>query len=144
MASATLRLRSWVGPKAIVASPSMPNVSFSWVRMCASSALRSSALEGMQPTLRQTPPQYFSSTTADRLAELRRADRGDVPAGAGAEDQDIEVGIAHPRQPSAAPVQCAHYPAPAVTLYAAYGTNLDPRPHGRALPALARCRPPAG
>ena len=45
----------------------MPNVSFSWVSMCASSAFFSSALEGMQPTLRQTPPQYFSSTTATDL-----------------------------------------------------------------------------
>ena len=41
----------------------IPNLSFSWVRMCASSALRSSALDGMQPTLRQTPPQYCFSIT---------------------------------------------------------------------------------
>src|SRR3954454_12498224 len=33
----------------------------------ASSALRSRALEGMQPTLRQTPPQYLDSTTATLL-----------------------------------------------------------------------------
>src|SRR3954449_10332946 len=45
----------------------MPNLSFSWVSTCASSALRSSALEGMQPTLRQTPPQYLDSTTATLL-----------------------------------------------------------------------------
>ena len=45
-----------------MASPSIPNVFFSWVMMWAISALRSSALEGMHPTLRQTPPQYFSST----------------------------------------------------------------------------------
>src|SRR3954468_2713096 len=32
--------------------------------MWASSALRSNALLGMHPTLRQTPPQYFSSTIA--------------------------------------------------------------------------------
>ena len=92
LASATLRLRWWVGPKAIVASPSIPNVFFSWVMMCAISALRSSALDGMQPTLRQTPPQYFSSTTADVLAELGGADGGDVAAGAGTEDEDVEVG----------------------------------------------------
>src|SRR6478609_4765203 len=42
----------------------MPKVLASFVTMWAISALRSSALEGMQPTLRQTPPQYFSSTTA--------------------------------------------------------------------------------
>jgi hypothetical protein len=45
----------------------MPKVFASRVKMCASSALRSSALDGMQPTFRQTPPQYFSSTTATRL-----------------------------------------------------------------------------
>ena len=45
-------------------SPSIPKVFRSWVMMCAISALRSSAFDGMQPTLRQTPPQYFSSTTA--------------------------------------------------------------------------------
>ena len=68
--------------------------------MCAISALRSSAFDGMHPTLRQTPPQYFSSTTADGLAELGGADGGDVPAGAGTEDEDIEV--AHvARQPTA-------------------------------------------
>src|SRR3954454_8159604 len=33
----------------------------------ASSALRSRALDGMQPTLRQTPPQYLDSTTATLL-----------------------------------------------------------------------------
>ena len=35
--------------------------------MWAISALRSSALLGMHPTLRQTPPQYFFSTTATFL-----------------------------------------------------------------------------
>ena len=35
--------------------------------MLAISALRSSALDGMQPTFRQTPPQYFFSTTATFL-----------------------------------------------------------------------------
>ncbi len=42
----------------------MPKTSFSRVSTWASSALRSSALEGMQPTLRHTPPQYFFSITA--------------------------------------------------------------------------------
>ena len=48
-------------------SPSMPNSSLRWLRVCASSAFFSSALEGMHPTFRQTPPQYFSSTTATFL-----------------------------------------------------------------------------
>ena len=64
LASATDRLRAWVGPKDIVASPSMPKVFFSAVMMWASSALRSRALLGMQPTLRHTPPQYLPSTMA--------------------------------------------------------------------------------
>ena len=64
LASATLRLRLWVVPKSIVASPLIPKVAFSFVMMCAISALRSSAFDGMHPTLRQTPPQYFSSITA--------------------------------------------------------------------------------
>ena len=63
MESDTSRLRAWVGLKSIEASPVIPNLSFSCSRMCASSALRSSALDGMHPTLRQTPPQYCFSIT---------------------------------------------------------------------------------
>jgi hypothetical protein len=51
----------------MVASPSMPYFFLSWVRVWASSAFFSSALDGMHPTLRQTPPQYFFSTTATFL-----------------------------------------------------------------------------
>ena len=64
MPSETLRLRSNAAPKSMVTSPWMPKVLASLVSVWASSALRSSALDGMQPTLRHTPPQYFSSTTA--------------------------------------------------------------------------------
>jgi hypothetical protein len=59
----------------------------------------------------------------DLLAELGGADGGDVPTGTGAEDEGVEV-IGHGCSLSA--------PAPAiatlllVTLYAAYGTNMDP------------------
>lgn len=45
----------------------MPNFSASCVKRCASSALRRSALDGMQPMLRQTPPQYCFSMTATLL-----------------------------------------------------------------------------
>ena len=69
----------------------MPKVFASWVKMCASSALRSSDLVGMQPTLLQTPPQYFSSMMAVLQAQLRGADRGDVAARSGAEHDDVEV-----------------------------------------------------
>ena len=67
MPAQTWRLRLWVGPKAMVASPSIPNLAFSCWSTWASSAFFSSALDGMQPTLRQTPPQYLSSTTATDL-----------------------------------------------------------------------------
>ncbi len=67
MPADTARERACVGPKDIVASPSMPYFAFSCVRVCASSAFFSRALDGMQPTLRHTPPQYFSSTTATVL-----------------------------------------------------------------------------
>ena len=62
--SDTWRLRSNAAPKSKCTSPEMPKVvAWSW-KMCASSALRSSAFEGMHPTLRHTPPQYLSSMTA--------------------------------------------------------------------------------
>ena len=50
----------------------------------------SSAFDGMQPTLRQVPPWVARfSTTATFMAELRRADRADIAAGAGADDDEI-------------------------------------------------------
>jgi hypothetical protein len=64
MPADTCRDRAWVGAYDIEASPSMPYFFFSWVSRWANSAFFSSALLGMQPTLRHTPPQYFSSTTA--------------------------------------------------------------------------------
>ena len=64
MPALTWRERACVGPNFMVASPSMPYLSLSCARTCASSAFLSSALDGMQPTFRQTPPQYLSSTTA--------------------------------------------------------------------------------
>ena len=42
----------------------MPKVFASLVKMWANSALRSSDFDGIQPTLRHTPPQYFGSTMA--------------------------------------------------------------------------------
>src|SRR4051812_45123119 len=65
--SATVRLRSKATPKSKVTSPEMPNVFASSRTRWASSALRSRALDGMQPTLRHTPPQYLLSTTATLL-----------------------------------------------------------------------------
>ena len=53
----------------------------------------SSALEGMQPTLRQVPPWVGALLDAgDLQAELGRADGADVAAGAGADDDEI-VGL---------------------------------------------------
>src|SRR3954451_9761636 len=65
--SATTRLRSKAAPKSNETSPEIPKVFASSRTRWASSALRSSALDGMQPTLRQTPPQYLDSTTATVL-----------------------------------------------------------------------------
>ena len=56
----------------------------------------------MQPTFRQTPPQYFSSTTAALQAELGGADGGDIAARACAEYDDVEALtlLVHGRLPS--------------------------------------------
>ena len=90
--SATLRLRSKAAPKSkLTLAARCRTSSPRCVKMCASSALRSSALEGMQPTFRQTPPQYFSSMMAVLKPELGRADRSDVPTGTRAEDNDVIV-----------------------------------------------------
>ena len=62
--SATFRLRSHATPKSKVTSPEIPNRSALWLKVCARSAFLSSAFDGMQPTFRHTPPQYFSSMTA--------------------------------------------------------------------------------
>ena len=103
MPSDTLRLRACVGPKSIDASPVIPNLSFSWVRMCASSALRSSALDGMQPDVEADAAPVLVLDDGDALAELGGADGGDVPTGAGTEDDDVEV-LAHgPRAYGVAP-----------------------------------------
>src|SRR3546814_18420162 len=63
MPALTCRDRLWVGPNDIVASPSITNFALSWVSVWARSAFLRGALEGIQHTFRQTPPQYFSSTT---------------------------------------------------------------------------------
>ena len=69
------------------------------VPSCASSNSSdawSSALDGMQPTLRQVPPKRLAAFGAGGLEpELRGADRGDVAAGAGADHQDVEIVISH-------------------------------------------------
>ncbi len=62
--SAVDRLRFQAAPKSKVTLPLMPKTSASWLKRWAISALRSRDLVGMQPTLLQTPPQYFSSMMA--------------------------------------------------------------------------------
>ena len=55
----------------------------------------SSALEGMQPTLRQTPPSALVALDQRGLQpQVGRAERGRVAAGAGAEHHDLEVPVA--------------------------------------------------
>src|SRR5690606_26865148 len=79
--SETLRLRSHAAPKSKCTSPEMPNRSaWAW-KMCARSALRSRAFEGMQPTFRQTPPQYFSSMIATDLPSWAARTAATYPPG---------------------------------------------------------------
>ena len=55
----------------------------------------SRALEGMQPTLRQTPPSGpRESTMTTLLAEVGGAERGGVAAGPGAQHQHLGVHVA--------------------------------------------------
>ena len=49
----------------------------------------SSAFDGMQPTLRQTPPSFVRLDQDHGRAEVRGAERGGVAAGAGAEDEKV-------------------------------------------------------
>ena len=71
----------------------------------------------------------------DALAELGGADRGDVATGAGTEDEDVEVGHRSRAslvvRPGATSLGTTLQP---VTLYAAYGTNLDPARMGERCP----------
>ena len=101
--------------------------------MWASSALRSSALDGMQPTLRHTPPQYFSSTTATDLPSWAARMAATYPPGPAPRTRTSKWVTA----PSL--LRCATGPTQAlacsaVTLYAAYGTNLDPARMGERCP----------
>src|SRR5690625_4732455 len=64
MPADTLRERACAAPKSKETSPEIPKVLASWLKMCATSAFFNRDLDGIQPTLRQTPPQYCFSTTA--------------------------------------------------------------------------------
>src|SRR5690606_24431350 len=82
--SATLRLRSHATPKSNETSPEMPNRSALWSTWCARSAFFRSAFEGMQPTLRHTPPQYFSSMIATERPSCALRTAATYPPGAAA------------------------------------------------------------
>ena len=75
----------------------------------------------------------------DGLAELGGADRRDVATGAGTKDENIEVVSAHAVSlgvvsPAANAVDRGRLILLRVTLYAAYGTNLDPARMGERCP----------
>ena len=73
-------------------SASSPASRMSCVR-CAASASSISALLGMQPTWRQTPPSPAGARALDErhlAAELGRADGGGVAAGPSAEDEQVD------------------------------------------------------
>src|SRR5699024_12404723 len=67
MPAETLRERWCAAPKSKLTSPEIPKVLASWLKVCATSAFLSSALDGIQPTFKHTPPQYCFSTTATFL-----------------------------------------------------------------------------
>ncbi len=69
-------------------TPSFPNESRAWCRKCA---VCTHALVGMQPDAQARAAELRLLLDADHLrAELGRADRGRVPAGAAAEDCDVD------------------------------------------------------
>ena len=57
--------------------------------------MRSSALVGMQPQLRQMPPRCSRSTHGGLHAELGGADRGDIAARPAADDDQVECLVGH-------------------------------------------------
>ena len=67
--------------------------------MWASSALRSSALDGMQPDVEADAAPVLLLHDGDLEAELGGTDGGDVAARAGAQHDDVEV-LAHGRRAS--------------------------------------------
>ena len=138
MPSLTLRLRAWVGPYAIVASPSIPNLSLLVGEHVGELGVAEQRLGRDAADVEADAAPVLLLHDRDRLAELGGADRGDVATGAGAEDQDIEVVVAHGRQPSDRCRERLMGPRAAsllpVTLYAAYGTNLDPARMGERCP----------
>ncbi len=87
---ACIRARSSFTP-----STTMPWSAKAWPAAWKFSDDCSSALDGMQPILRQVPPSVARfSTQATLHAELRRADGADIAARAGADDDDVET-VAH-------------------------------------------------
>ena len=73
----------------------MPNLSFSWVSMCASSALLEQRLGRDAADVEADAAPVLLLDHRHGLAELGGADRGDVATGAGTEDEDIEVRVGH-------------------------------------------------
>ena len=87
---ADARCRAGSSPAAMCAT--LSNSSAAWI----------SALEGMQPTLRQTPPRLLRLDDHGVDAELSGADRADIAAGPGADDQQLAGDFFHlsPRRKS--------------------------------------------
>ena len=95
------------------ASTSMPSSANSLPAASNSSEACSSALDGMQPTFRQVPPSVAALLDAgDLQAELGGADRGDVAAGAAADDDDVEGVVAMADLPQS---RCGDKLAPSAT-----------------------------
>ena len=73
-----------------LADTTMPSGAKSWPASSNISEACSSALEGMQPMLRQVPPMRLALLDdGDLHAELRGADGAHIAAGAGADDDKV-------------------------------------------------------
>ena len=91
MESETSRLRAWVGLKSIEASPVIPNLSFSWVEDVRQLGVAQQRLRRDAADVEADTSPVLLLDHPDLEAELGGADGGDVPTGAGTEDDDIEI-----------------------------------------------------
>ena len=69
----------------------MPNLSFSCVEDVRELGVAQQRLGRDAADVEADPAPVLLLDDGDRLAELGGADRGDVPTGAGTEDDDVEV-----------------------------------------------------
>ena len=115
---------------------STPSVSKEWPASANISEAWSSALDGMQPMLRQVPPKVASLLDHRRLqAELRRLDGADIAARSRSDDNDV---ISHDTVPSVRPLSGRRSHSGSRPSYRTPRPTEDREPHARLHPP---CRP---